>query len=196
MDQQTIIFLGLQGSGKGTQIELLRDLFKGRDIARPCVLFDAGAHFRTFVAEEGYTQGLVRESIAKGELQPSFLSSFLMSKVFINELRGNEHLLVDGFPRHELQAGILDSALKFYKRKNPTVLFLDVSEKTAMARMLKRGRNDDTEEGIQRRFRWSQEIVIPLVTSYRGREGYRVVDINGDQEPDEVHREIVEKLVL
>lgn len=196
MQQQTIIFMGLQGSGKGTQVKLLKErIEKGSPDSR-ILYFDAGAHFRAFFAEGGYTQKMVEESVARGELQPDFLSSFLLSRAFITEVAGGEHMLIDGFPRSLVQAEILHGALTFYKRENLTVIFLNVGEEEAMKRLLLRGRHDDTEEGIRERFRWYKDIVVKTLDFYRAHSDYRVLEINGEQTPEEVHEDVVRALSL
>jgi len=193
---QTIIFMGLQGSGKGTQVKLLKEYISAQDPGVPLVHFDAGGHLRAFFAEGGYTQEMVKASMDLGEIQPSFLPSYLWSRLFISELHGAEHLLMDGSPRALVEAELLDGALKFYKREQPTVLFLNVSEEEGMKRLVKRGRHDDTEEGIKERFRWYREIVMSSLNYYRDKEGYRVLEINGEQTPAEVHADVIKALGL
>ena len=103
---------------------------------------------------------------------------------------------MDGSPRALVEAELLDGALKFYKREQPTVLFLNVSEEEGMKRLVKRGRHDDTEEGIKERFRWYREIVMSSLNYYRDKEGYRVLEINGEQTPAEVHADVIKALGL
>ena len=188
--------MGLQGSGKGTQVKLLKEYISAQDPGVPLVYFDAGAYLRAFFAEGGYTQEMVKASMGRGEIQPSFLPSYLWSRLFISELHGAEHLLMDGSPRALVEAELLDGAFKFYKREQPTVLFLNVSEEEGMKRLVKRGRHDDTEEGIKERFRWYREIVMNSVNYYRDKEGYRVLEINGEQTPAEVHADVIKALGL
>ncbi len=185
--------MGLQGSGKGTQLRLLKERL-AKDSERSIVHFDAGASLREFFAAGGYTQEKVKASMSRGEIQPVFLPAFLWASCFITRITGDEHILVDGSPRSLLEGELLDGALKFYGRKTPTVIFLNVSEPVAMERLLKRGRHDDTEEGIRERFRWYREIAMRTVDFYRGRPEYRVLDINGEQTPEEVDADIKKKL--
>ena len=78
MNQLTVIFLGPQGSGKGTQVDLLADYLKKMD-TRPVGVFGMGKMLRDFCTKEGYSQKLVRESIERGEMQPDFLVTTLLN---------------------------------------------------------------------------------------------------------------------
>ena len=169
VEQQTVIFLGPQGSGKGTQVQLFKKFLTDTDSDRPIVHMEMGAALRRFSAVEnsGYTQDLVRASLARGEFQPAFISSYLMAQIFIEQMQGNEHFIVDGFPREPIQAAIFDTAMDFYKRDPRIILNVIVSEEESLRRLLARGRNDDTEAGIRERLRWNREQVMPMIENYR-----------------------------
>ena len=196
MQPQTIIFLGPQGSGKGTQVELLKTFLKNADPARTIAHLEMGAELRKFAGEGGYTQELTQGILDRGEMVPAFLSSHLMSKFLIGNLKGDEHLFVDGFPREPKQAAIFDTAITFYKRPNPTLLFVNISDNEAVVRLLKRGRHDDTEESIRNRLAWSREQVMPTIENYRANPLYRFVEINGEQTPEQVHADVLKALGL
>jgi len=196
VEQQTAIFWGPQGSGKGTQVTLFKEYLAKNDSERTVVHFDAGAAIRAFCAEPGYTQEQVRKSVEKGELQPDFITTSLMSKMFISAMHGNEHLIIDGFPRTLDQYAIFDSAIRFYSREKPAILYIDISEEESVRRMLKRGRADDTEDSIRRRLAWTKETFSHVVELLRHNSFYRFIEINGEQSIDDVHREILGKLEL
>lgn len=195
MNQLTAIFLGPQGSGKGTQVGLLKDYLAKHDPERPVMHLDMGASLREFGKSGGYTQELVHASLLRGELQPAFLSSYLMAKFFVENLKGDEHLVIDGFPREIVQAEIFDTAMRFYKRE-PFLLLINISDDEAVARLLKRGRADDTEESIRHRLSWSRAQVMPTVEAYRKNPLYRVMDVDGARPVEEVHQDILRKLGL
>lgn len=198
MNQQTVIFLGPQGSGKGTQVQLFKKFLQDNDPERPVVHMEMGAALRQFSSAEnsGFTQDLVRASLARGEFQPAFISSYLMARIFIEQMRGNEHFIVDGFPREPKQAAVFDTAMDFYKRDPRYILNVIVSEEESVKRLLARGRNDDTEAGIRERLRWNREQVTPMIEMYRSNEAYTVIDIEGVGDVDEIHREILKVLGL
>src|SRR5262249_32683556 len=139
---------------------------------------------------------LVKESLDRGERQQVFLPVYLWASAFIEQLTGNEHVIIDGSPRTILEAEVLDTAMMFYQRHPVQVIFLELSEEKAIERLLKRGRHDDTEDGIKERLRWYREEVMPVIDYYRTKQGYTVISINGDQTVDEVHQDIVKALGL
>jgi adenylate kinase len=190
MEQQTIIFLGPQGCGKGTHAELLEARLKRDDASRPVLYFSAGKQLRAFVEEKSYTADLNRSIIEKGGLLPTFLSVHVFADQLMRDMKGNEHLLIDGFPRTEDQVPVLDSALRFYKREKPVVMYINISDEEAVKRLLKRGRADDTEEGIRARLAWTREHMDPILAWFRGSGMYRVVEINGERTIEEVHADI------
>ena len=74
---RTIIFIGKSGSGKGTQIDLLRDYLKSKHNLN-VELFAMGEIFRSFFKEEGYVQEIAKElSEIQGKFQPDFLADAL-----------------------------------------------------------------------------------------------------------------------
>lgn len=196
MEQQTVIFLGPQGSGKGTQVELLKKFITKHD-SRPIVYFTAGTSLRAFAASEGYTAERVRPLIAAGKLLPTFITTSLFSARLIGSMQGNEHVVLDGFPRSTDQVSDLDTAFRFYDRKNITVLHITLSDEVAKQRLAGRGREDDTEEGIQERLRWSHdeaEAVNGWFTEHADR--YMLMHINGEQTIEAVHKDVLAALHL
>lgn len=73
----------------------------------------------------------------KGGLQPEFLAVWNWSSLFVEKMQGNEHLVLDGTPRKLDEAEVLDSAMRFYGREKPFVIFLDVSKEFSITRFLK-----------------------------------------------------------
>ncbi len=194
MQQQTIIFLGPQGCGKGTHAELTKKYLETADPGRGVLYFSAGKELRKFVEGQSYTANLNRSIIEQGGLLPTFLSVHVFSEQLMHEMQGNEHLLVDGFPRTDDQVPILDSAMRFYKRESPAIVYINISDEEAVKRLLKRGRADDTESGIRERLRWTREHIGSILEWFRKNPSYRVIEVDGNRSIKEVHQEIDEKL--
>src|SRR3989338_8461836 len=135
MKKETFVFIGASGCGKGTQVELLKQELTKRDPKTPIFYLQTGQHFREFVKSESRAAAIAREAQERGELLPGFLAMWLWSDIFIKNLTGNEHLVIDGSPRTVDEAEHLDVALKFFKRGVPTVIFINVSPEWSMARM-------------------------------------------------------------
>jgi len=73
------------------------------------------------------------------------------------------------------------------------VLHLEASEEVVKDRLIKRGRHDDTEKAIKKRFEEYEKTTLPILTKFE-QEGIRVHHINGERPFDVVHQEILEKL--
>jgi adenylate kinase family enzyme len=191
----TIIFIGMQGAGKGTQAQLLSEWLVtnyGGTVFR----YETGEGFRQLLQQKGnYTAELVRRETLQGHLLPEFLSVHLWGGAFVERFSGKEHIIADGFPRSIVEAGILHSGLRFYGRLPALVLYLSVPEEVATERLLKRKRADDTLEAIQARMRAWRERIMPLLDFYDWREEYRLLRIHGERSVEEVQQEIREKIV-
>lgn len=196
MTQQTLIFLGPQGSGKGTHASSIQDDLKRLDPARPIVHFEMGKNLREMSTKDNYTARLIHELISRGNLVPFNISCSVFTNYLIDRLEGNEHLIIDGFPRSESQVEVLDTTMSFYKRENPVVIHINISDEIGIERLLKRGRADDTEESIRKRLAWSREEWGNILKRLEGNPIYKVLEINGDQTIEKVHLEILEKLAL
>lgn len=197
MDKKTVIFIGPQGSGKGTQIEQLDKVLKEQDPTNRVVDIQTGRRFRAMAASgEGYTERHIQETLNTGILQPLFLSTVLWGDAMRTHVDDECHLLIDGFPRIIDEAKVLESALSFYHRNPIDIVNLDTPEEVVRTRMLERARPDDTTESIEERLKWYREQTLPVVEYYRGRPGTHVHDIDGTASIDEVHQAIKKALNL
>lgn len=195
---ESIIFIGRSGSGKGTQIELLREYISSNKPEANIFYFGSGEHFREFVKKEGYTSELMRDIIASGSLAPDFITEWLLVDAFVKNIQKEDQLMIlDGFPRTLDQAHTLDSAMDYYKRDHVHVVHIDVSADEVRTRMMARDRSDDSSETIEKRIAWYNENVLPTLEYFRNSsDQYVVHDINGEQTPDQVHQDILSALNL
>lgn len=198
MQLYTIIFIGPQGSGKGTQIEKLDGILRKRHQNVRVVDIQTGRRFRALAAKrEGYTEKQIAKTLDTGILQPLFLSVVLWGDAMREHVDPECHLLIDGFPRTVNEARVLESALTFYKRdKDLTVINLNTPETVVRERMKTRARPDDTEASIEARLTWYREETIPVVEYYKARAGTRVIDIDGTRSIEEVHADIAAALKI
>ena len=189
----TIIFIGRSGCGKGTQADLLKNRIARFDEEKQQILYvESGEHFRKFIRGENFSSKLSKKIYDVDERQPDFLACYIWSTVLINELEDDMHLVFDGAPRALDEAEILTSALKFYKRKSPAVIYINVSRKWSEERLLARGRKDDLNlSKIDKRLDWFDKDVMPAVEYFRQNPYYRFFEINGEQTIEQVHAEIV-----
>lgn len=195
MNPKTVIFVGPQGSGKGTQIERLRAVMIEKDPARRVVDIQTGRRFRALAAKhETYAERKISETLDKGVLQPDFLTHILWGQAMLDQLDDKSHLLIDGFPRNVHQALVLENALQFFERNEVHVINLNTPEEVVRTRMHERARADDTEESIEERLRWYREETLPVLDHYRARINTYVHDIDGTDSIDGVHDQILQAL--
>lgn len=196
MNQQTLIFLGPQGSGKGTHAKELESDLTKLDPARPVVHFEMGKNLRDIASQGSYTGTLLHEIISRGELVPFNISSSVLSTYLMQNMKGDEHLIIDGFPRSDTQMEVLDATMKFYNRQNPVVVHINISDEEGLKRLLLRGRADDTEENIKKRLAWTRAEWEKILDRMQKNPIYRILEIDGNHSIEEVHRDILSKLGL
>lgn len=197
MQPRTIIFIGPQGSGKGTQIEKLHAVLSERDPVRRLVDIQTGRRFRSLAAKhETFGERKIARTLETGELQPDFLVHFLWAEAMFAQVDPKCHVLIDGVPRTLEQAKVLDDGLRFFERGALDVVNLDTPEDVVRERMAARAREDDTPESIETRLRWYQEDTLPVLDYYRSRPDTRVHDVDGTQSIDGVHTGILAALGL
>jgi adenylate kinase len=179
-----LLILGPQGSGKGTQAQLI-----AKEYGLPHV--STGEMLRDNIARGTALGARVQPIVDKGELVPDDL----MVELIQDRLSRGDTVpgfILDGFPRTLGQAEALESMLDQIGRKIDAVLVLEIDEDKAVERMLKRaqeeGRSDDTPEVIRNRLGNYRESTAPLVEWYRARD--KVVPINGEGTIDEVFAQI------
>jgi len=196
MEKKTIILIGRSGCGKGTQASILKGYFKKNDKeSRDVFYLETGAEFRRFIEEDGYTNELSHKVYEDGGRQPDFLAVHIWAHIFIKNLSGDKHVLIDGTPRSLNEAKVLDTAIKFYGRKDTTVVYLNVSEQLSIDRLHGRGRMDDkSDEMIKKRFEWFENDVKPAIEYYKNNKDYVFLEIDGEQPVEEISQEIINSI--
>ncbi|MCA9359718.1 nucleoside monophosphate kinase [Candidatus Kaiserbacteria bacterium] len=197
MKPTTVIFIGPQGSGKGTQIELLYKVISEQDPLRRIVDIQTGRRFRALSAKrETFAERKIEQTLDTGMLQPDFLTHILWGQAMLDQLDPNSHLLIDGFPRTVNQAQVLEDALDFFEREDLHIINLDTPEEIVRKRMQERARDDDTEDSIETRLRWYREDTLPVLDYYRVRPDTFVHDLDGTDSIEGVHSQILKALKL
>jgi len=194
MKSQTVIFIGPQGSGKGTQVERLTAYLHENSPEQPVVSIETGKGFRDLAETDTYTAQRVKEILAEGGLIPNFLIKSFVIKYLTKNLTDHAHITMDGFPRNLVQVHFIDDLMKFYKRDGLSVVFLNVSEDVVRKRMEGRGRNDDTPDLIDERLRLYKEQTEPIIAEYEDRADINFIRIDGELPISEITQKIIEGL--
>jgi adenylate kinase len=193
MEPQTFVFFGIIGSGKGTQVKFLMDFLKEKD-GREAVYAYPGNEYRKLIESGSYVGSIIKDSLSRGHLQPDFLTNAIVTSILTSGLSPEKHLIADGYPRTLPQAETFENMLKFFNRQNVKIIYIEISKEEAMKRNLLRGRHDDTKDGIEKRFDEYVNKVVPSMNYFKGKEGYEIYTINGEQTREDVFKDIIKAL--
>jgi adenylate kinase len=191
--QQTFIFFGRSGSGKGTQADMLKKYLEAKKGLEP-IYIETGQKFRNFIDQSNYSAQMTKDVMAHGGLLPDFLPIWIWTTDLVNKFDGKRDLILDGLCRRPDEAPVLDSAIKFYKLGKPFILYVKTSDDWSFARMKERGRKDDSDEYIRSRLKWFDWNVVPAMAYFYDNKDYNFFEINGEQTIEEVHAEILAKI--
>mgnify|MGYP001612458417 FL=1 len=185
-EKLTIAILGRSGCGKGTQARQLIKRLKKRGV----IHISTGALLRDLMHDSTPTGHITRTIMERGRLHPSWIAAYTWLKIIIEGNGAARDLVFDGAPRRVWEVKLLDEVMKWHGRPLPLCLYIDVSRKEAMRRLLARKRADDTVAAIKSRLDYFPKEVVPALKYYK-REG-RLITINGAQSPEKVWKEIDE----
>ncbi len=176
--------LGRSGSGKGTQARfIVKRLERAGGIH-----VSTGELLRSFMHRTGPAAEIARRVMRQGGLHPSWLAAYLWLGVIIDEGGGTRHLVFDGACRRLFEAKLLDEVMRWHGRPLPFCIYIDISRREAMRRLLSRGRSDDTIAAIGRRLDYFSKEVVPVLRYYQ--KSGRMISVDGEQPPERVFAEI------
>lgn len=165
-----LIFLGAPGAGKGTQALTLAQTNHIPHISTGDILRNAVAQ-RTELGQKAQSY------MDRGELVPDQLILELVQERLTQSDTATGWIL-DGFPRTVTQATFLEDLLQQLNQSCDCVVNLEVPDEILVARLLGRGRQDDTEEVIRNRLKVYHQQTAPLIDFYRDRQQLASVDGN------------------
>jgi adenylate kinase len=185
------VIMGVQGSGKGTQSEML-----AADL--DLVHISVGEIFRWNVANHTKLGTRVQRVITAGELVADDLVESVIARR-LAEHDWNYGFILDGFPRNVAQAEFL---LRSYDVD--AVIKLDLPDSEVRRRVKARdgaarsgeagARDDDTEQALEVRLREFHEKTRPVLDLFRQKES--VVTVDATPSKEDVQQEIRSRLGL
>ena len=171
-----IILFGPQGSGKGTQAELLCAKFG-------FFYFESGAYLRK-VAE---TNLELKKSLDEGNLVPDIeFTSYLTA--FFDEKNLYDDIIFDGFPRTLEQYQFLKIWLVEKQVKIDLAIVLEIGEEETIKRLLLRKREDDTPEAIKKRLLLYHSRTEKLIDEIK--KDTKVVRVNGERSIEDIQKDL------
>lgn len=178
-----IVLIGIQGSGKSTQGNLLSKALK--------IPYLSTGHIFRELAKEHTPQGrYIKEVMNSGLLIPDEKTIQIVNDYLARPEYQSGYIL-DGFPRTVHQA-------EAFTEKPEHVFYLKVSDKEALWRLAFREgegtevREDETVIAIRKRIDLFHEKTKPVLDYYRRHK--RLYEINGEQHIEEIHKEIMKHL--
>lgn len=176
-----IIFMGVAGAGKSVQGKLLAD-----SVGLPWL--STGEFFRMLIS------GKKRLDMVSGKLLGDHDTITLIQKVFAI-VGTDQEFVLDGFPRTLAQADWLLSQVKHRQINITAVIQIETTEDIVEARLLNRGRQDDTKEAIAKRFQEYRNLTVPIIEEFKA-NGITVHSINGEGSVEDIHSLVMQALNL
>ena len=177
-----LLLVGPPGAGKGTQAERI-----SRALGVPHV--STGEILRDHVARGTELGAEAKRIMDSGALVPDEVVVAIVADR-LGEPDAACGYLLDGFPRNDAQADALEAAVGADAIE--LIVYLEVAEDELVARLLGRGRSDDTEESIRTRLAVYREETEPLIERFRS--GGNLAAIDGVGSVEEISARIFEAL--
>jgi adenylate kinase len=174
--------IGPPGSGKGTQSARLVQEFQIPHLSTGEVLREA-------MREETELGRAATKYMERGQLVPDDLV-FHIVKERLQESDCRHGVLLDGFPRNQHQAELLQDFLDLRDTPLDLALALEVDRSELIRRMLERHRPDDTPETIAQRLEVYHAETAPVLDYYRQQN--LLLTVNGMQSPDDVYQDVLQ----
>jgi adenylate kinase len=213
-----IIILGQQGSGKGTQAEMLAQKYNLEHL-------DVGGTLRelskmdTPLGKEIYSILNVSKSLIPDEIL------FKVLRLKLSSLPREQGIIFDGAPRNLEQAKYLEILLKEFGKKIDKVFFINISEDESLKRISSRWmcdkckailimgkdiknpaeqcpkcegsirqRKDDTPEGVKKRLAVFEKETLPVVEYFREKE--LLIEVDGERDIKKVFSDIEKNIEI
>ena len=172
-----IILVGIAGSGKGTQAELLAKKLN-------CPIVSTGDLLRN-----NQDKSEVKAALDSGVLVGDEILLPLLEAEFSKIGANKKEFMLDGTPRNVKQAKWLMGKIKKGELKFTAIIHFLLNEQTALERLKTRARHDDSDEAIHGRFKFYRQSVLPAVDYFRD-QGLKVHDVDASKTPEVVAADV------
>ncbi len=174
-----IILIGIQGSGKSTQGNLL-----SKELGIPYL--STGHIFRQLAQEDTDLGKYIKETMNAGYLIPDEKTLEIVTE-YLGRPEYEKGYILDGFPRTLTQAESFQNGIN-------KVMYLKISDEEALRRISLRnsGRADDTKEAIKRRIELFHTFTEPVIDYYR-QKGV-LAEVDGEKTIEEIFENIKKHL--
>jgi len=173
------VLIGIQGSGKSTQGNILSKLFN--------IPYLSTGHIFREIAKEKTTLGrYIKETINSGILVPDEKTIEIVNG-YLSRPEYKRGYILDGFPRTLKQ-------VEKFKNNVDKVINLRIPDKEALWRLTNRTqqRDDETLPAIKKRIEMFHTYTDPVIDYYDKEK--RLIDIDGTKSIEEVNKQILEGL--
>lgn len=204
------VIMGAQGCGKGTQAKLLKEKIDLTHIS-------VGDIFRWNIQNHTKLAALVKRVISEGQLVSDDIVEDIIQHR-LDEHDWNYGFVLDGFPRNTVQAEFFIESFDI-----DAVIHIVIPDEVVYRRVMARRlcedcgldynlihhrpvvadtcdvcgghlvtRADDTEEALADRLKEYHAKTEPVLELFRRKE--LVIEVDGDQTPGDLHREILSRI--
>jgi adenylate kinase len=186
-----LIFLGIQGCGKGTQVKALLEAVPNH------LCYDMGQTLRALMSNKNLIGTYIKDVVDNGKMIDNFITHDLISTSLQICQNNEKNIIIDGFPRMMEQADfLLDKMTKL--QRDFIVIHFELSKEKSLERMMKRaeieGRKDDTPAVMEQRISIFMNETMPVIKHFETLG--KVITVNADGGIDEVQAELRSKLGL
>lgn len=207
-----VVIMGSQGSGKGTQAQMLINEYNLQHL-------ETGAILRKLAREDTKLGRMIDTIINKnGEFVPWSIIREILDEA-MDDFDRERGIIFDGTPRRMEEVQYWEEKLHEVHSKFDFIFFIKLSEEESLRRISSRRvcrenghslilgkdvqeenekcpicgsaiyqREDDTPEKVAKRLAWSREILGPVIEHYR--ENGMLTEIEGNRSIEEIYKEI------
>lgn len=173
-----LILIGIQGSGKSTQGNLLSEKLG-------LSYLSSGYIFREMAREESKWGKYVGKTLSTGQLVADSKTIPIIEE-YLKKPQYQKGYILDGFPRTLIQA-------QAFKELIDKVFYIKVSDKEVLKRLRlrvdKEKREDDSQQAIKRRIALFHKFTEPVLGYYKKRG--LMIEVNGEQTIEQIHNDIM-----